>query len=178
MPGVTVPPALFLGGEWMKAFITMFGNISKWLNYFAGIILFLMMMLTVVDVVMRALGRPLVGTYELVSIMGALVVGFAMCQTVWNKGHVMVDFMLEHRSQAVRNGILVCTRVVGICTLALLSLYLVFKANHLHEANEVSLTLRIPMYPAAYALAFCFFIACFVLVADIFKLYVRENGHE
>lgn len=162
----------------MKAYLAFFEKLSKGLHYVAAVILFLMMMLTVVDVVFRSFGKPLTGTYELVAIMGALVIGFATCQTIWNKGHVAVDFLLEHRSEPVKNLILICTRIVGIITFALLSLYLVFKGNHLYRSQEVTLTLNIPQYPAAYALAFCFFIGCFIFVADIIKLYVRENSHE
>ena len=84
----------------MRAFLAVIKKISGWMNGLAGVVLFLMMMLTVTDVVLRAFGKSIIGTYELVAIAGAIVVGFAVAQTSWDKGHIFVDFLLEHRSAA------------------------------------------------------------------------------
>jgi TRAP-type C4-dicarboxylate transport system permease small subunit len=163
-----------LGGS-MGAFIAVFKRLNGWMNTLAGIVLFLMMMLTVVDVVLRMFGTALLGTYELVAVSGAIVVGFAVPQTSWGRGHVCVDFLVENRSQAVRNTVFIITRIMGICLFALLSLYLLKKGIHLYKTGEVSLTLHIPYYPAAYGLSFCFFIECFTLIADIFRIFTAEN---
>jgi len=47
----------------------------------AGVVLTFMMLLTVADVILRYLGRPIAGSYELVSLCGAVVVGFAIPYT-------------------------------------------------------------------------------------------------
>ena len=159
----------------MGAFVAVFKRLSSWMNTLAGIVLFLMMMLTVVDVVLRIFGTALLGTYELVAVSGAIVVGFAVPQTSWGRGHVCVDFLVENRSQAVRNAVFIITRIMGICLFGLLSLYLFKKGIHLYRTGEVSLTLHIPYYPAAYGLAFCFFIECFVLITDIFRIFTAEG---
>lgn len=160
-------------------FLKIIGKLSRWMNTFAGVILFLMMMLTVVDVVLRALGRPLVGTYEIVAMAGALVTGFAIAQTAWDKGHISVDFLIEHRSPTTKKIILIFTRLFGIVLCAFISMQLYLKGIHFYKSGEVSLTLHIPHHPPAYALAFGFIIVCFVLVADIVKLFVNEEDrHE
>lgn len=143
------------------------------MNTVSEFVLVLMMMLTVVDVALRALGSPIVGTYELVAIAGAVVIGFAVPQTSWDRGHVYVDFLIENRSPAVRNAFFIGTRIVGIIIYALLSWNLLKKGMTLQRAEEVSLTLRIPMFPAAYALSLCFLVQCFSLVTDIFRIYVN-----
>ena len=161
----------------MRPFIALFKRIAGYMNSLAGIVLFLMMMLTVVDVVLRIFGTALLGTYELVAVAGAIVVGFAVPNTSLGKGHVYVDFLIEGRSPMIKNTVNIITRLLGICLFALLSLYLLRKGIHLYKTGEVSLTLHIPYYPAAYGLAFCFFIECFVLVTDIFKIFMEnENG--
>jgi TRAP-type C4-dicarboxylate transport system permease small subunit len=159
-------------------FLKFFGKLSNWMNTLAGLILFFIMMLTVTDVVLRAFGKPLVGTFELVSIAGALVIGFATAETSWQKGHVMVDFLVENRSPGVKKVFIIGTRIVGIVTFALLTRNLFLKGTHLYQKGEVSLTLHIPHFPAAYALSFCFCVLCFVFVADIVRLFVKEDGHE
>jgi TRAP-type C4-dicarboxylate transport system permease small subunit len=111
----------------------------------------------------------------LVAVAGAVVIGFAVPETSLEKGHVYVDFLIENRSDAVRNAILVLTRIMGIALFGLLSYRLCLKGIHLYKTGEVSLTLQLPYYPAAFGLAFCFFIQCFALIADIFKIYTVEN---
>jgi hypothetical protein len=44
----------------------------------------------------------------------------------------------------------------------------------LHSTGEVSLTIRMPVYPIAYGLAVCCFIECLVLLCDIGKIYGGE----
>ena len=142
------------------------------MNTVAEVALVFMMMLTVIDVVLRIFGKsPIVGTYELVAVAGAIVVGFAVPQTSWERGHVYVDFMIENRSAAVKNGFFIFTRIVGIIIFALLSLNLLKKGMHLYKTGEVSMTLQIPYYPVAYALALCFFVECLTLITDIFKIF-------
>jgi TRAP-type C4-dicarboxylate transport system permease small subunit len=162
----------------MKSFVAICKKVSGWMNGIAGAVLFLMMMLTVVDVVLRSFGTPLTGTYELVAIAGAIVVGFAVAQTSWDRGHIFVDFLIENRSDAVKNAFFICTRIMAIIIFGLLSWNLFVKASHLYKSGEVSMTLHIPYYPAAYGLAFCFFVECLVLIADIIKIYSVENSHE
>lgn len=148
------------------------------MNIIAEAVLFIMLMLTVVDVILRSFSRPLVGTYELVAVAGAVVIGFAVPQTSWERGHVYVDFLLEKRSEAIKNAFFICTRIVGIILWAFLSYNLLKKGLHLYKTGEVSLTLHIPYYPAAYSLAFCFLIQCFSLVCDIFRIFTTKSGEQ
>jgi len=148
------------------------------MNTVAEAVLFIMMTLTVIDVVFRALYKPIVGTYELVAISGAIVIGFAVPRTSWEKGHVYVDFLVERRSDAVRKGFFIATRLVGIVLFALLSWNLFVKGAHLQKGGEVSMTLHIPYYPAAYGLAFCFLVESLVLMADIARIFAGENRYE
>ncbi len=159
----------------MNAFISICKKISGWMNNLAGFVLFFMMMLTVVDVIMRIFGTAIMGTYELVAVAGAIVIGFAVPETSLEKAHVYVDFLIEGRSDAVRMSFLVATRILGIALFALLSYRLLLKGIHLYKTGEVSLTLHIPYYPAAFGLAFCFFIQCFALISDILKICTVEN---
>ncbi len=154
----------------MKSFVSAIKKSDVWLNTMAEMFLVAMMLLTVLDVVLRTLGRPIVGTYELVALAGAIVIGFAVPKTSWDRGHVFVDILVENRSAAVKNGLFAATRIIGIIIYFLLSYNLARKGMVLQKAGEVSLTLRIPFYPAAYALSFCFFLQGLTLVADIFRI--------
>ena len=130
-------------------------------------ILVLMMLLTVADVVLRFLGKPITGTYELMGFSGALVIGFALAQTTLDDAHVAMDIVTQklsperqdlspdhhesNKSRAVRAHLVVA----------------LLKGHDLHRAKEVSLTLRVPFYPVAYGLSLCGFVECLALLSDI-----------
>ncbi|MCK9226479.1 MAG: TRAP transporter small permease [Syntrophorhabdaceae bacterium] len=151
---------------------------SSWMNGLAGVVLFLMMMLTVVDVALRLFWKPITGTYELVAMAGAVVIGFAIPQTSWDNAHISVDFLLERRSRAMKIAFGCFTRLMGITLFVLLGWYLLMKANHLFRSGDVSLTLQIPYYPVAYGLAFCAFIQALVLFLHMALLFKdgENNG--
>jgi len=147
------------------------------MNTLAGWVLLLMMMLTVADVVLRAFGSAILGTYELVAICGALVIGFAIPQTSFEKAHVCADFLIEKRSVAVQKSAFFITRVMGIILFAILAWNLVIKGINLYRGGEVSLTLHVPYYWAAFALSLCCFVQCLTLVTDIIRIFdTRRSG--
>lgn len=156
----------------MKAFVAACKRFFKWMNTIAEAALFIMMMLTVIDVILRRFfGSPVVGVYDLVTMMGAIVVGFSLSQTSWDRGHVYVDFLLENRSKSVQNIFLIVTRIVGIIIFALVSYNLARKGINFYGSHETSMTLRVPMYPVTFVLAFCFLVQCFSLITDIFRIF-------
>jgi len=61
---------------------------TKCMEVIAGSALLFIMFLTTCDVVLRAFGKPIVGTYELVSFGGGIIVGFAIPITSLSKSHL------------------------------------------------------------------------------------------
>jgi len=157
----------------MNILIGFCGRLSRWMNTVAEIALVFIMLLTAADVVFRAFGTGILGTYELVALGGAMVVTFSMPQTTWDNGHVYIDFLLEGRSQLVRDIFLVCTRLMGIVLFAVLAFFLCRKGIMLRHANELSQTLHVPFYPVAFALSFCMLVQCYALVVGIFRSFGR-----
>jgi len=160
----------------MKAFVRFWKKTFKWMNTVAEAALFLMMVLTVVDVILRTFGHAIVGTYELVAMMGAIVVGFSLCQTSSDRGHVFVDMLIENRSPAVKNAFSIVTRIVGIVLFAFLAYHVANKAIGLKSHGDVSMTLRLPYWPFTFALAFCFLVECFALITDILRISDSEES--
>jgi hypothetical protein len=157
----------------MKSIALFIKKSAIWLNTISEFILICMMMLTVFDVVLRIFGAPIVGTYEIVGLTGAAIIGLSVAKTTWDRGHVFVDFLLENRTKKTKNAFFIGTRIVGIITYALITWNLFLKGFVLQKAGEVSLTLRLPHYPIAFVLSFCFLVQCFTLVADILR--INEN---
>src|SRR3972149_1308666 len=92
--------------------------ISKLLNFTAVVALTFMMFLTVVDVLLRAGGHPIIGTYEIVALSLALVIGFAIPQVSLDRGHVFMEFLLEKFSKRGRKVMHTFTRVLCLILFA------------------------------------------------------------
>jgi TRAP-type C4-dicarboxylate transport system permease small subunit len=158
----------------MKGFLSKIKGLSRFLNIIAGISLTFLMLLTVMDVVLRTLKRPIVGTYELVAFSGAIVIGFAVPLTSWLRGHIFVDFFILRFSQKTRNVFNFVTRCLVIVLFFLIGWNLIKYGIDLQKSGEVSLTLQMPFYPVAYGVGFCCFIQCLVLIGDIVKIFGGE----
>ena len=96
--------------------------ISKLLNIIAGIAVTVMMLLTVADVLLRAGGHPIIGTFEIVALLLALVIGFGIPQVSLDRGHVYMDILLDKLSKRGKNVLNTITRLFCII---LFLLYLV-----------------------------------------------------
>ncbi len=154
----------------MQGFLRLTSGFSKTLNVLGAALLTLMMLLTVVDVILRYLGRPITGTFELMSFAGAMVTGFALAQTSLDGAHVNVDILAEALSAKKKCILEIFNRLLGIGIFALLTWALFDKGNDLYTTGEVSLTLHVPYYPVAYGLSFCCLVECLVLLTAIFKV--------
>jgi TRAP-type C4-dicarboxylate transport system permease small subunit len=158
----------------MNGFLNKIKGLSRVFNVIAGISLTFLMLLTVSDVILRTLKKPIVGTYELVAFSGAVVIGFAVPLTSWVRGHIFVDFFILRFSQKVRNIFNISTRCLVIVLFFLIGWNLIKYGMDLQKSGEVSLTLQMPFYPVAYGVAVCCFVQCLVLICDIIKVFGGE----
>src|SRR4030043_2250423 len=129
--------------------------ISKLLSIIAGIAVTVMMLLTVADVLLRAGGRPIIGTYEIVALLLALVIGFGIPQVSLDKGHVFMEFLLERFSKRGKNVMNMFTRVLCIILFAFIGYNLFIVGAGYHATGEVSPTIKLPFYPIVYGVGVC-----------------------
>jgi TRAP-type C4-dicarboxylate transport system permease small subunit len=154
----------------MGGFLGIVEKLSKFMQWIAGIALIFIMLLTVSDVTLRLFGHPIVGTFEMVALGGAIVVGFAIPITSFLRGHIFVDFFIQKFPSGGQMAFNIATRVVCIALFVLIGYNLLLYAGELYKSGEVTLTRQLPFYPIAYGLGICCFIQCFVLVTDIAKV--------
>jgi TRAP-type C4-dicarboxylate transport system permease small subunit len=148
--------------------------VSNGSNKIAGIALACMVLLTVSDVGLRAIGAPIVGTYEMVGLLGAIIISFAIPFTSWMKGHIRVDFVilkLSPRANAIVN---IITRCVGLVLFITIGWHLLILGAEVLNAGEVTPTRHIPFYPIIYAVGAACFLQSLVLFCDIVRI-VREE---
>jgi len=145
-------------------------KLSKLMNVIAYTALTFIMLLTVADVVLRFFGHPIVGTFEIVGLGGAVAIGFGIPLTSWLRAHIYVDFIIQKFPNCGNNTVNILTRVISIALFILIGYNLFIYATDLYKSGEVSLTRQIPFYPIAYGMGVCCFIQCLVLITDIIKV--------
>ena len=76
----------------MDTYDKIIKGLSRFMYWIAGAALTAIVFLTVSDVILRLFKQPILGTYEIVSLLGAVVIGFAIPQTSIDRGQVLMDF--------------------------------------------------------------------------------------
>lgn len=154
----------------MNAWASFEKKLCRSLLLISGLTLAFMLLFTLTDVVMRAFGKPIVGDFEIISFLGAVVVGFAIPYTTLLKGHVIVDFLIEKLPKNVSDGMQVATRIMGIALFLWISWNFVDMSLDLIKSKEVTPVFRQPYYPISFGLAFCCLVQCFTLFSQILKI--------
>ena len=151
-------------------------KISESLSVISGIAATFVMLLTVVDVLGRAVRHPIVGSYEIIALTGAILIGFGMPFTTASGSHVFMELLIKKLPQSVATGMNVATRVLCIILFAVAGIHVFRFAGELARAGEVSPTLKIPVYPFTYLFGVCCFLQCLVFVFAIFRCFEKGGG--
>jgi TRAP-type C4-dicarboxylate transport system permease small subunit len=140
-----------------------------------GLGLAVMMVVTLVDVVMRYMGRPIFGSMEIVCFTSAVVIGFSIPYTSWTKGHICVDFLLEKLSPGTVRILQIVTRCMGVALFLFAAYNFILYGLDLMKSKEVTPGFRIPYYPITFGLAVACFLQTLTLFCDLVKT-VREES--
>jgi TRAP-type C4-dicarboxylate transport system permease small subunit len=151
-------------------------RISRILTGIAAVALAVMMCLTVADVIGRAFGYPILGTYEVVSIVCLVAIGFAIPLTSWKRRHVYMEFLIERMGVRARKSMHTATRILCLFLFVLAGTNLVHMAREMASSREVTMALQIPFYPFAYGAGVCCFVQAVVCLCDIVKIW--EGSYE
>lgn len=141
----------------------------------SGVALTSIVFLTVADVALRLFKRPIVGTYELVGLLGAVAIGFAIPQTSRVQGHVRMDFLTEKLSAGLQEFFKVITRLLAMGTFIIIAWNMWLLGADSSRMGETTLTLQIPLYPVAYGIAICCFVECIVLFLEMLGVGKQET---
>jgi len=155
----------------METLFRILQRVGKILNYIGGAALTFMMFLTVADVLLRAGGHPILGTYELVSLTLAIVIGFTIPKVSLDRGHVYMEILLEKLSKRDKAIMNTFTRILGIVLFAIIGYNLMLISKEFQASGEVSSTLKLPFFPISFFVGVCCFIECFVFLFDIARIW-------
>lgn len=151
----------------MKALYSFERALCRVLLLLSEVTLAFMLVFTLTNVIMRAFGKPIVGDFEIISFLGAVVIGFAIPYTSLYKGHIAVDFLLAMLPKTTSDWINLVTRIIGIAFFLWLAWNFLLMSVDLIRTKEVTPVFRMPYYPISFGLAFCCVIQCVTLVSQI-----------
>lgn len=158
----------------MQRLLGVVSTFSRWMNGIAAVALGFIILLTVADVILRYFRRPIIGTYEMVALSGAVIIGFSLPFTSIMKGHVNVDFLTLKLSPKGRKIFSTITKCLGIILFLIIGWNLFILGMDFHKVGEVTPTRHLPIYPVLYGVGVCCFFESLVLLCDIVKILRRE----
>ncbi len=127
-----------------RALETVLGAIS-------ATVLFLMMLLTAVDVAGRYLvNRPVVGGFELTEMMLAALIYCGLPLVSKRREHIVIDTFDTFMSKRVKRGFDILADIVCTVALAGLSWLLFQRALRVAEYGDTTTVLTLPLAPVAY----------------------------
>jgi TRAP-type C4-dicarboxylate transport system permease small subunit len=137
----------------MKSLVSILRGLVLVSAAIAGAGLLTMMAITCVDVVLRKLGHPLPGAYDIVKMAAAVTLACGLPYTTAVKGHVAVEF-LYHRLGP--RGRLLADIIIRLLIVTLFSLFawqLVRYGMAMKQSGEVSMTLQLPVFWVPHVMA-------------------------
>lgn len=154
-----------------KNFTGIVEKVTTALSVVSGIAVTFILSITILDILLRTAGHPIIGTFEIVGLSGALIIGCAIPFTSWTRSNVYMEFVLDRLPQGGRNIFNTVTRVACAILFAVIGVNLFRVAAGFSTSGEVSVTLKLPIYPFAYGLGICCLLQCLVFLCDIIRIW-------
>lgn len=142
-------------------------------NWVAAGAVVAMMCLTCADVILRIFRHPIPGTYEIVGLLGSVVIAFSIGYTSVEKGHIAVEFLVQKLPSRFQIYIDAFNDLFSTCLFGLITWQSIAYASDLKQSGEVSLTIQMPIYPFVYGIALGCGLLCLVLLLDFVKSLKR-----
>lgn len=129
----------------------------------SGVGVFVMILTTCADVLLRRFGYPIVGAYDIVKIAGALTLALAMPYTTAVKGHVAIEYFFHKLNRNMRIVVDSILRIISMVLFAFLGWRSILYGNEFLHNNQVTQTLQLPIFWVPYVMSAC----CIVVILVI-----------
>ena len=152
-----------------------------WLEGALGVtsatVLFLMMMITAVDVVGRyVFNKPLNGGFEITEMLLAALIYCGLPLVSQRREHIVIDTFDPLMSPSVKRALDVLAEIVCSLTLGGIG-YLIFRrAVRVAEYGDTTNVLKLPLAPVAYLMGTMIIVAALIHVSLIFVPHGDEDG--
>ncbi|MEO7336767.1 MAG: TRAP transporter small permease [Caldimonas sp.] len=156
-------------------------SLRRWLvgalGFTSAAVLFLMMMITAVDVVGRyVFNKPLNGGFELTEMLLAALIYCGLPLVSQRREHIVIDTFDPLMSARVKRALDMLAEV--LCSLILGGIgYLIFRrAARVAEYGDTTNVLKLPLAPVAYLMGAMIIVACVIHLSLIFVPHGEDDG--
>lgn len=158
----------------MNAFERFIRLVSQWFNWIALTGLTVMLVLVTVDIVgAKLFKQPVPGAMDLTSLLGLVVIAFAVAQTQLMGRHITVNFVTVRLPKPIRIIVRSISTLLCILFFAAVIWRAFMYARDMQMLGDASMTINIPLAPFAYGLAVAFIPMLFILLIKFYHL-VKE----
>jgi TRAP-type C4-dicarboxylate transport system permease small subunit len=148
-------------------------GLARWLNWLGCIALLAMMVIVGCNVFLRPFGVPILGTYEFVEFLMVAAIGFGIAYTAAQGGHISVSLLVSRFPASMQAAIDCITTIFSLVLFCVVTWQMVIYGMDLWQAGEVSYTLKVPISPYIFGLAFGLSMLSLVLLVDVCKLIIK-----
>ncbi len=147
----------------------------RWVAYLGGAVLGALMLLTVVDVTLRAFGRPIFGAQDYTQLFLLVVVALSIAFSGRAGGHVAVDLLSLFVKRDVTRWTDIGVKLAAAAMIAVVS-WRTFDAG-LNAATYglVSNVLQLPFLPYFMIISFGLALYALILVLEAWRLLLRGD---
>lgn len=152
--------------------------LNKWFTWTGGISLLTLMGIACANMLLRPMGSPLTGAYELVGFFGALVVALPLGYAQITRSHISVDILATRYSKRTKRMMNAISSFLCMIFFILVAWQSATYASTIWKRGETSETLRIIYHPFVYLVALCCALLAFVLFVDFLKSLAPTKGEK
>ncbi|WP_291319478.1 TRAP transporter small permease [Desulfonatronospira sp.] len=145
------------------------GHMALRIAQVAQLALVLVMLVIVANILMRAWWKPLTGSYELVEILGAVILSMGVAYCAVNRGHVTVSLLVDSLPPRLQNVVEIITNIISLTFISLLSWGLLQYSSNVHRRNLSTSSLDIPLYPVYYLVACGMIMLALTVLVELIK---------
>lgn len=143
-------------------------RISGWIEWAGFIAIFLMVVLTCVDVIGAKLFQtPVFGALDIMMLAQLIAISFAIAMALIRGRHIHVEFFVILLPRRLRAIVECFVRFLGLVLFVLIVWHLFLYGYYLQAGAEETPTAGIELYPFVYAAAAAFIPVCLVFLQQL-----------
>ena len=155
----------------MARFVTITKNTSKYFDYLAAVCFFMVMAVTVINILMRtSFSSPLLGAVELVSVFSVIGIGAALAYSAYNNAQIAVSYFIDKLPRRWHYFIDTGINLISLVFWGIAVYFILVGAQTAAQKNLMTATIHIPIYPVMYVLAAELALLCMVLLVKLINI--------
>jgi TRAP-type C4-dicarboxylate transport system permease small subunit len=134
------------GASAAETFFNAIRRLILFLAMISGAAIFVMIAVTVTDIVLRLFRSGITGAYDIVCLAGAVALACALPYVTAVKGHIAIEFFYQKAGRTGRKILDSAFRLLLLVLFAFLAYRCVGYGLYLASAGQVMLTLKVPVF--------------------------------